>query len=131
MQKTVLIVLLALTLAGIVSLLSGSDFLVYALSFEKNGKISYDLNDDGLTDHVEIWAAGELVAVEQDVNGDGRMDATATFVGDELIRSEFDTDFDGQFDYRERKNERGEPIAEVLRDGQYQLLGRPAPATGP
>ena len=131
MQKAVLIVLLALTLAGIASLLWGSNFLVYALSFEKNGKISFDLNGDGRTDHVEIWAAGELVAVEQDVNGDGLLDTKATFIGDKLIRSEFDTDFDGQFDYRERVNNRGEHIAEVFRDGKYQLLGKPVSAITP
>jgi len=125
MQKVVLIILLALTLAAIASVAFGSNWLLQKLTIEKNGTLLQDMNRDGRPDYRETWNHGNLISIEQDSNHDGRFDALTLFNNGEAYATQFDTNYDGRYDYRETWNSNGGHKVEVWRNGHFEAIDLP------
>jgi len=122
MQKTILGILLLLTLLALAVALMGSDRLVEGMVIHKNGRIARDMNYDHRPDYVETWSHGELVKIEQDSDADGRYESTTYLRNNEPYRLEIDTNHDGRLDYRETWGAGGAHRTEVERNGRWETV---------
>jgi hypothetical protein len=129
-QKTVLALLLALTLATAAFVWAGSDWLLPKIAVTRNGVFHYDMDADGRADLLEVWKDDELVILKQDNNGDGHFDAVTYYERGVPSVSEFDLDFDGVPDYRSVIQPDGRERIEIMRDGIFQEF-RPEAAASP
>jgi hypothetical protein len=94
-QKAVLAVALALTLALFAVTWARPQWIVPRVSWIPDGERVYDHNGDGRPDYVEIWRNGQVAETRQDTNADGRFESTTRFHNGEPVEGEYDLDGDG------------------------------------
>jgi hypothetical protein len=131
MQKTVLAILLGATLAAAGIVWARPEWIVPELSVGRDGAYSYDMNNRGRPDVVEIWRHGHLVMVKQDTRGGGRFDAITYYKDDRPVMFEYDRNYTGVIDYRTSVLPDGSERTEVLQDGAFVEFRPPKSAAAP
>jgi len=99
-SKIIIGVILGALIFLIISLLSGSNWVMDSFLYLSDNIICEDRNNDKVDDYCEYWDNGKLIRLEWDYNYDGQPDVWLRII-DGKESFEMDTNFDGKIDYRE------------------------------
>lgn len=114
-RKIIVGIFMLLCMFLILSLLSGSGWIMNIVLYFSNDVLCEDMNQDGVDDFCQYWDNGQLTRLEWDTNYDGKVDVWQIFrPNGDLFQ--LDSNYDGNVDYRETVEGGGKHLIEIDSD---------------